>query len=743
MKTTTKVLIWILVVIILGSIIILYKYDIFKSSESQFIVDSKQVTDNINSIPIDYPKGEDIMYHFVDNFDSYKEYSYSIDQMEDINNVYLYGDVNNLKLSDDDYGGEKSISFDLLPGDNNRLMIERRFDTPLDISRWNSAGVFSSWIKFEDSNVASKVSLVIEDINSNSREYNSLENLISTETDQIKSNDVFPDYTLPEQEGVKKWEDFKLVNNWNYLFWRADSFQEVSKVDMSKIVKYKIIITLGEKRENKQNIKIDNLRVSDGLQKKKNPTNGVWYAPNAMPQYGVFDIDGKNDDLKIRLLNVRQEQYPSNGDHTRIISNKLMPLDFTMRTRFKFVNLEPKSKLPGWLQKVLSVKPPRKNTYFRLQYDFDTEYDPGHDWFGTFISLENQKFGLITVYPIERYFKQGQEPINFDEKSRIEFVPEENVEYELDLKVIGSFAKAVIYQVKGNNLKKVGEVEYTFNRERSNNRGPLSIEATGNTHLEVYSVEVLSLDKKPVRIIEELPWKECTINKPQDKIIMFRFDDIGPDTKFNTIKQITGTVLDSGYKITLGVIPMSLENTEVISWLKTIKNNPDVEIALHAYKHTAKEFENLEEESVRIKLVNGINILSDKLGVIPYTFIPPQNKYLPYTSSALKKVGFKVLSAQEYDYNLEDKFFSLGYTAQSYDFTNKRFIPAQEVFEDCKYNLNKNGVCIILLHPQDYTFDGKDSINPERYNELVKLLNLLKGLDAKPTNFKDMVECPN
>jgi hypothetical protein len=119
--------------------------------------------------------------------------------------------------------------------------------------------------------------------------------------------------------------------------------------------------------------------------------------PHGRPQYGVFEVDSVNGDGTARLVNVRQTQYLSNGDHVRMISKALSPENFILRARFTVEDLA-------------AEEDTTVNTWIRLAYDFDPTWDPGHDWFGFYASFEWKRIGLLTVRPVERFYLQDQEP---------------------------------------------------------------------------------------------------------------------------------------------------------------------------------------------------------------------------------------------------------------------------------------------------------------------------------------------
>lgn len=438
------------------------------------------------------------IYYVADDFDSYGNmYSRSIDQMEDMENITLFGKARDLKMSSDHYGKDKSISFIIYDNDaNTSAGIRRNFEQPLNLSRWDNRGYFTSWLKLDSRTGILGLYLKIGDNNGNYRLFDELPNLQVDDPDIVQADDIYPDLQyIYNKEGINKWQDFRLINGWNYLFWRADlgHFNDTGNVDLYNITWYEIVINVSNSSSG-QNINLDNLRVQDGLQRYDNPTNGSWYSPNGIPQYGIFDIDETvegSKDFKIRLLNVRQSQYASNGDHGRILSKKAMPLNFTAQIYFKLVDLPQR-----WRGNIFNYSSNRNNTWFRVQYDFDNEYDPGHDWFGTFISLEHEKFGLTSTFPVVRYLIQRQEPIEFTKESRVDISIKKDTLYILDIKALGQYENAIIYEVNNGCISEIGNIEYVFKRQRYgyNKRYPLSIEVTGNVHADIYSVHVISFD---------------------------------------------------------------------------------------------------------------------------------------------------------------------------------------------------------------------------------------------------------
>ncbi|OQB05696.1 MAG: hypothetical protein BWY19_00829 [bacterium ADurb.Bin212] len=415
-----------------------------------------------------------------ENFCSYRSNSKIIDEVEDIKNINLNGNAESLELSSENYAGKNSINFSLSNQTKGDKAIIERKSLSLDLSRWKKDGIFSAWAKFEKPEDISSVTLILESKNGAKRIYNELQNVNINEENKIRVNDPHPDYSLPEGEN-QYWQDFQLVYGWNYLFWRGDQYSDSGDFLVNQVVAYQLNFNLRQDYASGKKIHVDNVRVSDGVQKSNNPLGGNWYAPNGMPQYGVFDLSGEQE-CNLRLINVRREQYPSNGDHARILSNYTTPQNFAFKTRFKIID-----PAPGYVNE--------NNSYLRFQYNFDDEYDPGHDWFGAFISFEYKNFGLISVEPVERYTKQRQEPENFPFSARKHFVFDKDKEYQIELVVRSNKAQAHLYQVYSNNkLKKISSVSYDFKRPRSDIGRPFSIETTGSYHMLIKEIEILNLE---------------------------------------------------------------------------------------------------------------------------------------------------------------------------------------------------------------------------------------------------------
>ena len=193
-----------------------------------------------------------------------------------------------------------------------------------NLSRWESKGIITAWSFIDDYRKIKRIDLILKDSNGREIRFDGIENInISREANKIKSNDEFPDYNfkLCKNQSLNKWEDFMLINGKNFFFWEWD---ETLDLDMQNITAIKAL------NENEE-LQIFDIVIHDGLCQDINSLNGKWYSPNGLPQYGVWWVENS----KLRIVNVEQEQYPSNGGHTRIISKEMTPENFVMKVVFE------------------------------------------------------------------------------------------------------------------------------------------------------------------------------------------------------------------------------------------------------------------------------------------------------------------------------------------------------------------------------------------------------------------------
>ncbi len=444
--------------------------------------------------------------YLYDNFDSYSENQLVLDHFENSDDWIVNGHDAPLQIVDEYYGGNGALSLEV--SENEDLSLSKNFEKLENLSRFESSGFITMWIKIEDDQSIDSVNIALEDGSGFIREYFVLINSHSSSPNTFGDDKDIPDIVYPQgNEKIDKWTDFILAPGWNYLLWRADQYNEKEKVNLSQIKKIHLDINFNSNFKN-QKIIFDDLRIQDGLQKTSNPTNGVWFPPHGRPQYGVYNIEqiSENpDDYDLRLLNVRNSQYITNGDHARMISSAPVPENFAMRIKFTLDQLGMADKdtilnfpysdfIPTELLRI-AESGQRDNTYFRVTYDFEPDWDPGHEWFGAYLSLQYDRFGLVSVWPVVRNLEQAQEPNQGNPVATNSFAPIEGVEYQMDLVVMGQKTTAAIYEVQDNCLVPKSSIGYVFEHPRhgSDKRYPLAIESTGNMRTVIHEIELISL----------------------------------------------------------------------------------------------------------------------------------------------------------------------------------------------------------------------------------------------------------
>lgn len=244
-------------------------------------------------------------------------------------------------------------------------------------------------------------------------------------------------------------------------------------------------------------------------------------------------------------------------------------------------------------------------------------------------------------------------------------------------------------------------------------------------------------------VIEYIPNNStCIINEDNKRKIILRLDDVKAGQYHDVTTKIIDEVLSRNMSISLALIPKGLnKDLKFIYWINKVKNNSKVEIALHGYLHEEEEFKDLSEEEAYDRLTKGKQMLIDNIQLIPTTFIPPENVYSDGTKEALTKTGFKIISASRNDFGNDKDLFYLGYTAETYDFETKSFFSADKVLKDCDTSLNERGLCVVMIHPQDYLESNHRIINQERYNEFLKLLDGIKERNVETKKFVDILNC--
>jgi len=234
-----------------------------------------------------------------------------------------------------------------------------------------------------------------------------------------------------------------------------------------------------------------------------------------------------------------------------------------------------------------------------------------------------------------------------------------------------------------------------------------------------------------VPIMEKKFECEQVLRTPGERNVILRIDDVQAFAWRETQIKMIEEALERNMTLVLGVIPgipgSLFEDVELSNFLR--RNRCDVEIAIHGYEHSYREFGDLEFSEAREKIGKSLDILG-LIGSDIVSFIPPDNAISNDSILALGSHGIDVVSAG-YD---SGKY---GFTSSTYDWANKKLESTKVVLKECEYALDTSGLCIIMLHPQDYS-DGKGNHDPEKYDEYLALLDGVAKLDAEIITLRDL-----
>jgi hypothetical protein len=242
-----------------------------------------------------------------------------------------------------------------------------------------------------------------------------------------------------------------------------------------------------------------------------------------------------------------------------------------------------------------------------------------------------------------------------------------------------------------------------------------------------YSIIKNPLIKESI-ILEEQNFYKCEIkyNQIAEKNIIIRIDDIQANYYSDIQKRMIDTLREKEITAVLGVIPMNLVDDKIITKL-LLRNKCNLEIALHGYNHKNAEFQNLTYSESIIKLNKGLEVLNYFNKEI-ITFIPPENLYSDESKRAILDKGFLVIS-DEYGGTNESSTYT-------YNWINNSIVSLDLIKKECGFKFNKSGICVIIVHPQDYITNNK--IDEDKYNQFTSLLDWIKEENINTINYRDL-----
>ncbi|MEA3343679.1 MAG: DUF2334 domain-containing protein [archaeon] len=241
---------------------------------------------------------------------------------------------------------------------------------------------------------------------------------------------------------------------------------------------------------------------------------------------------------------------------------------------------------------------------------------------------------------------------------------------------------------------------------------------------------------------------------PENKtFIVFRDDDIAPFWSFNMVFNITETFRSRNVPHVMGLIPIpygiEIGNDTILGdYLKSIKNDSNIEFALHGNGHSFNEFGNLSVSEASFRIEEGLEIIEDLTGIRPVTFTPPYHVYNNNTLVALRDNNVSIISSGTDDiyrgvaFREVDNITHLPATTDFYNWDKKRYNTADEIKTSCEYAMSEYDMCVILLH--HHHFNNSDgNPDPSKIQVLTDVLDWAKEKEdsgaAEIVRFMDII----
>ncbi len=226
------------------------------------------------------------------------------------------------------------------------------------------------------------------------------------------------------------------------------------------------------------------------------------------------------------------------------------------------------------------------------------------------------------------------------------------------------------------------------------------------------------------------------------KLVVLRLDDVQAyswrDISIAMIRDAQGY----NAPIVAWVIPKDLAGDPTLTrFLK--REHCNIEIAMHGWDHSGTgvnnlqiryqtEFWNISYEEARNRINKGKEVLLPLSGRPILSFIPPFNVVSADAIRAIKDEWIGVTSSiwnGLYDYH-----------STTYNFDKKRMVPVTEVLQNCEDAFIKNGLCVVMMHPQDYSNSDK-TLDQTAYRDyyLTLLESLTKDENIVFVTFENLI----
>ena len=233
-----------------------------------------------------------------------------------------------------------------------------------------------------------------------------------------------------------------------------------------------------------------------------------------------------------------------------------------------------------------------------------------------------------------------------------------------------------------------------------------------------------------------IPCDEIKVKTGTHNVIL-RLDDVQAYGWSEISVRMMKDSISRDMPIVAGVIPKGIEEDyQLVRFLE--RESCNIEFALHGYDHGAisdfdeviGEFEMLNYADAYNKLTIGIDEVKHLSSSPIVTFIPPQNRISMEATAALEEYNLFLSKSGNGYYD---------YDAKTWNYDDNISISATDVIKTCDDTFESgDDLCVVMLHPQDF-LDEEGNLSEQKYQEYIKLLELIKASEFSTVRFSDMI----
>ena len=242
-----------------------------------------------------------------------------------------------------------------------------------------------------------------------------------------------------------------------------------------------------------------------------------------------------------------------------------------------------------------------------------------------------------------------------------------------------------------------------------------------------------------------VPRLQDPILRGNDKLVVLRLDDVQAFSWRDTSLRMIRDAYSFNAPIVAGVIPNALYlDQKLVQFLR--RESCNFEIALHGWDHTGAtrdaspfmyitEFWNIDYDNARKRVRMGLESLQPLTQKPIISFIPPYN--------IISTEGLRGIYDEWIQINSSLWFGPYDYHSSTYNFDQKRIVDIDEVVSNCKTAFDTIWLCVIMMHPQDYSWADK-IIDEDLYKTYyIEMLNRLTDMGVVFVTFRDVVHKNN